>query len=79
MPYFRVCSLRPCYQRLWLDMRLGFCVLGRFAETALNMVVDKPGSQIFALVCYHIGPKNLNPRLFMSLLMASDSGETAGI
>ncbi len=35
--------LRPCYQRLWLDMRLGFCVLGRVAETALNMVVDKPG------------------------------------
>ncbi len=43
MPHFRVCSLRPCYQRLWLDMRLGFCVLGRVAETALNMVVDKPG------------------------------------
>ena len=43
MRHFRVCSLRPCYQRLWLDMRLGFCVLGRVAETALNMVVDKPG------------------------------------
>lgn len=77
MPHFRVCSLRPCYQRLWLDMRLGFCVLGRVAETALNMVVDKPGCLEKRITDRRT--ENLNPRLFMSLLMASDSGETAGI